>query len=201
MALSASTLKNDLISAFKSMNNGDNKVFSEKVSAAVKKFAESGSVATTDAGGVPAGVYAGAGTGKITVEAAICEKIVYAACIAMNSMKSGGNEYLAAQLAAGIHAMILAGEVETDVKGTVTPPSSPPVTLNGSATGTMTGIPAPMQASFLSGFLTMNGMTGGGDEYMAQQVSTAVDAYLKAAVVNTQGTGPLSGSIGAGKMT
>jgi len=200
MALVVSTLKNDLVSAFQSMNNGDNKVYSEKVSAAVKKFAESGDIATVDTGTLPAGVYAGAGTGGIEADDSACEGIIYAACAAMGGMKSGGNEYHAAQLAAGIHAMILAGEVKTDVSGTVTPPGSPPVALNGSATGTMTGMPSLMQASFETAFAAMDGMKSGGDEYMAQQVASAVDAYLKAAAVNTQGTGPLSGSIGAGLM-
>jgi len=202
MGLVASTLKSDLASAFNAMNNGDNKVFSQRVSAAVKKFAESGSIATVDAGGVSAGAFAGAGTGKITVDDSICEKIVYAACMRMNDMRSGGNEYLAAQLATGIDTMIAAGEVKTDVSGTVTPPSGSSFPLSGTATGKMTGVPAPMQAVFIATFNAMDGMLkGGGDDYMAQQVSAAVETYLKAGAVSTKGDGALSGSTGAGKMT
>jgi len=101
MALVVSILKNDLISVFNAMasGNGDDKIFSEGVSAAVKKYAESGSIATADAGGVSAGAFAGAGTGKITVDASVCEKIVYAALLAMGKMDYNGDEYLAAQLA------------------------------------------------------------------------------------------------------
>jgi len=201
MALTVSTLKDNLVSAFRSMSNGDNKVYSQKVSAAVKKYTESGSITTTDKGAISAGAYIGAGTGKITVDDSICEKIIYAACTAMNDMKTGGNEYLAAQMASGIHAMVSAGEVKTDVTGTVTPPSGSSFLLKGEATGKMTGVPDPMQAAFTTAFNSMNGMRSNGDDYKAHQVSLAVDAYLKAAVVNTNGSVSLSGSAGTGKMT
>jgi len=200
MALIVSTLKDDLFSAFRSMSNGDNKVYSQKVSAAVKKYAESGSIATVDKGTVSAGAYVGAGTGKITVDESICEKIVYAACTTMDGMKSGGNDYLAERLTSGIHTMVSAGEVKTDVTGTVTSggSSSP---LGGKATGKMTGVPAPMQTAFTTAFNSMDSMKSGGDEYKAQQVSIAIDAYLKAATANTNGSGAISGSAGTGKMT
>jgi hypothetical protein len=201
MALVVLTLNNDLLSVFQSMNNGDNKVYSEKISAAVKKYAESGTVTTTDKGGVPSGAFIGAGTGGITLDASICENIVFAACIAMNSIVEGGNTYLATELANGIHSMVSAGDIKTDVTGTVTPPSSSPVPLTGKATGKMTGVPTPMQSAFTSCFNSMDSMKNGGDEYKAQQVATAVDAYLKAAVVNTNGSAALAGSVGTGKMT
>jgi len=65
----------------------------------------------------------------------------------------------------------------------------------------MTGVPAPMQAAFLSAYNSMGGMNSGNDDYMAQQIAVAVDAYLKAAVVKTRGDAALSGSAGTGKMT
>ncbi|MDR0473679.1 MAG: hypothetical protein LBH43_08445 [Treponema sp.] len=201
MELIVSTLNNDLLSAFQSMNNGDNKVYSVKVSEAIKKYAESGTITTTDKGGVPSGAFVGTGTGGITVDASICEKILYAACMVMNDMKAGGNDYLANELANGIHTMVSAGEVKTDVTGTVTPPGISPVPLSGKAVGTMTGVPAPMRVSFTAAFNSMDGMKNGGDEYKAQQMSVAIDAYLKATVVNTNGTVALSGSTGNGKMT
>ena len=201
MALVANTLEKDVLSAYQSMSDGSNKVFSEKLSAAVKKFAESGSITTADVGGVSVGAFTGAGTGKIKVDDSICEKIVYAACEAMNNMSSGGNAYLSAQLALGIHTMILAGEVDTDVKGTVVTPSGASTALSGKAKGTMTGVPAPMQATFTAAFNSMDSMTSGGDEYLAKQISIGVDTYLKVAVIKTNGSGALSGSIGTGKMT
>ena len=200
MALIISVLKNDLLSAFESMNNGDNKVFSDKVSKAAKKYAESGDINTIDNGTVPTGVYVGAGTGKISVDDSICEKIVYAACIQMDSMESGGNEYLAEKLASGIHTMVMSGDVDTNVIGTVTPPGSSSIVLNGNASGKLTSNPSPMQGSFLDAFKTMNDMTNGGDEYMAQNMAAAIDAYFKNAVINTDGKNALLGSIGIGAM-
>jgi hypothetical protein len=201
MALVVASVKNELFAAFKAMTDGDDKVFSGKVSAAVKTFAESGSIVTSDAGAIPSGAFVGAGTGGISVEDAICERIVYAACMAMNSMMTGGDEYLAAQVVAGIHAMICAGSVDTDVTGTLTPPGSPPVPLSGKACGTMLGEGAPMQRAFQAAFTSMYTMREGGDDYMAQQMATAIDAYLKGATINTMGSAHLAGSAGSGKMT
>jgi hypothetical protein len=201
MALVVNGLKNDLFSAFQSMTDGNDTVFADKVSAAADKYAESGTITTADAGTIPAGVLTGAGTGKITCDAAICKNIVLAACTAMRSMTSGGNEYLAARLAAGIHSMVSAGQVKTTVTGTVVPPgSSPTIPMAGTAAGSMTGIPAPMQAAFSAAFTAMDSMREGGDQYMAQQMAAAVDAYLKAAAVNTRGSAALAGSAGTGKM-
>jgi len=201
MGLVVTNLEKDILSAFQSMNDGSNKVFSEKISAAVKKFAESGDVVTVDKGTVSAGVYAGAGTGGIKVDESVCEKIIFAACGNMDKLKAGHNTYLATEMADGIHAMILDGDIETDVKGMVTPPSSSPVTLNGKAKGKLTGVSVPMQAAFVNTVNSMDGMTTGNDEYMAKQCSIAVNAYLIAAIASTNGNVPLVGSTGTGKMT
>ena len=202
MALVSAALENDIASAFKSMGDGDNKVFSQKISAAVKKFSESGTVTTVDAGAISAGAFTGAGTGGIEVDDSICEEIIYAACTAMDSMGSGGNAFLAEQLAIGIHSMVSAGNVETDVNGTAITASSPPVTIpvSGKATGSMAGVPAPMQAAFTAAFNSMDNMTEGGDDYLAQQMATAIDAYHKASAINTNGSAALAGSIGTGAM-
>jgi hypothetical protein len=203
MALIVPAYRNDLISIFDFMYNtrdSDDKIFSEKFSAAAKEYAESGDITTADAGGVPSGAYVGTGTGKITVDDSICENIVYAACLAVYRMDEGGDEYLATQSAAGIDAMIAAGVVKTNVTGVVTPPNGYSYPLNGTATGNMVGVPAPMRAAFLAAFNVMYRMDEGGDEYLAQQMSAAVDAYLKAGVVTTKGDAQLTGSTGTGKM-
>jgi len=200
MGLNASALESDILEVFQSMTDDDDKVFSEGISAAVKNFAESGGIATADAGTVSAGVYAGAGSGGITVDASVSEQIIHAACVVMRNMTTGGNTYLAMQIAAGIHAMILTGEVETDVTGQVTPPGGLPVALNGSAAGTMTGVPLPMQTAFANAYDAMDSMESGGDEYMAAQMATAINTYMTTAVVATSGSGALSGSVGAGAM-
>jgi hypothetical protein len=198
MSLTVNTLADALKTVFENMK--DNRAFATGFAEAVADYAGSGTVTTADAGTVSAGEFVGAGTGALTCSAALCGDIVYAACEAMNTMPSGGNEYLAAQMALGIDTMIAGGTVETDVSGTVTPPSGIPAPLSGTAEGGMTGIPAPMEAAFLSAFLAMNGMTEGGNDYLAGQCASAVDAYLKAAAVKTSGEGALSGSTGAGTM-
>jgi hypothetical protein len=201
MSLNVQKLKNDLLAAFQSMTDGNNKVFSEKVSKATDDYTETGAINTTDAGAVSAGTFAGKGNGNNTTDDSICEKIVYAACNTMNTMMAGGNAYLAEQLALGIHSMVIQGEVKTNVTGTVVPPGSSPVPMSGTAKGTQMGTAmAAMQASFFAAFTTMDAMTDG-DEYMAQQIAMAVDVYLKSSVVNTQGQGPLAGSVGVGAMT
>jgi hypothetical protein len=203
MSLNVQTLTDDLLAAFRSMTDGDNKIFSEKVSKAMDNYTETGTINTTDSGAISAGTFVGKGSGNNTTDDSICEKIVYAACNAMNTMTAGGNAYLAARLAIGIHSMVIQGEVKTNVIGTVTPPPpGSPFPMSGMAKGNQVSTAmAAMQASFLAAFTTMDAMTEGGDEYMAQQIATAVDVYLKSAVVNTQGQGPLAGSAGVGAMT
>jgi hypothetical protein len=198
MPLVVVTLKNDMLTAFSTMT--DDSVFADKISAAIKKYAENGIITTIDVGAISAGAFSGVGTGNLTCESAICKTIIEATCEAMKNMKEGGNEYLAAQLAQGIHAMVSAGQVKTDITGMVIPPSSSPVPIAGKGTGKMIGVFATMQAQFLAIFKAMDGMTSGGDEYMAAQMATIVDVYLKTAVVNTQGSAALSGSIGTGTM-
>jgi hypothetical protein len=201
MALVVSTLQSDILAAFQSMTDGDNEVFAEKVARAFDKYAESGVIATADAGGIAAGAFTGAGNGGVTCDFSVCKDVIAAACNTMNDMKVGGNEYLAAQIALGAHSMVQAGEVNTTVTGAVTPPGSSPVPMSGKAKGTTAGIPAPMQASLQAAFTLMDKMSGGGDEYMAQSIAQAFDAYLKAALVSTSGSGNLAGSAGTGKMT
>jgi len=200
MALVPSTFKNDLLAAFQSMTDGDNQVFADRVAAACKAFAESGLITTTDAGTVPAGAFTGTGSGGISCDDAPCAQAIMAACTAMNSMTSGGDAYLAAQLATAFHDMVLNGEVICNVSGTVVPSSGGSSPLSGTTKGTLTGVTAPMQAAFFSAFQAMFAMTEGGDGYMAAQIATAVDAYLKAGTVDTQGQGALAGSVGAGAM-
>jgi hypothetical protein len=202
MALVQTVLKSALVSAFRDMVDASdgNAVFAEKVSAVAADYAGTGNVTTVDAGAIPSGVFAGAGAGSFSCDASAAESIISAACGAMNAMETGGNEYLAAQMASGFNAMFAAGSVETTVTGTVTPPSAPPVPFAGSASGTLTGVPAAMQAAFLAAFTAMNDMAEGGDDYMAGEIAAAVDTYLKSAVITTQGSGTLAGSTGTGKM-
>lgn len=201
MSLNQSKLKNDLLSIFRNMTDGDDRYFAREVSAKVADYAESGSITTTDAGTISQGAFVGLGNGSISVDSSICENIVYAACQATAKMTTGGDAYLAAQLASGIDSMMLAGTVNTTVKGTVTPPSNSPIPAAGTAKGTFTGVMATLQSGFLAAFNAMATMKSGGDEYLAVQMATVITAYLKAGVIATQGQANLAGSVGAGSMS
>jgi len=113
-------------------------------------------------------------------------------------MTSGGDAYLAAQLATAVHTMVSAGEISCEVAGAVVTPAGAVSTLSGTAKGTLTCIPMPMQIAFLSAFQDMAAMTEGGNNYLAAQMAAALDAYLKAGAAATQGQGALAGSAGVG---
>jgi hypothetical protein len=197
MSLPFSAFENALKAVFNDMS-GDDRKFSDGFAAAVKDYAESGTITTADAGTVSAGAFTGKGEGGITVEASECADIIYAGTRAM--LGTGGNDVLAAKMAEGVDTMIAGGKAVTDVSGVCVPPSGSPFTLSGSAEGAMTGVPAPMEAAFFSAFEAMNSMSEGGNDYMAAQCAAAVNDYLISSVVNTKGKAALSGSSGTGKM-
>jgi hypothetical protein len=198
MSLPYSGFESALKAIFNSMS-GDDRKFSDDFASAVKGYAESGEIATTDTGTVSAGMFVGKGKGGITVSASDCADIVYAGTQAMSG--AGGNDILAAKMAESVDAMIVNGKIKTNVSGTCTPPSGSPFSLSGTAEGAMSGDPAPMEAAFFSAFEIMNAMSAGNNDYMASQCAMAIDAYLTKAAANTKGKDALSGSIGTGKMT
>lgn len=201
MSLNQNTLKNNLLSVFRNMQDGDDSYFAKQVSAKIAEYVKSGNVMTADAGTVPTGVFTGSGNGAISVDSSVCENIIYAACKTMSKMSAGGDSFFAAQLASGIDSMMVAGQVNTTVIGTVVSPSGTPAPLSGTAGGIFTGVSATLQTGFLAAFNAMAHMTEGGDEYFAGQAATVITAYLTSGVITTQGQTVLSGSIGTGTMS
>lgn len=201
MSLNQNMLKNNLLSVFMNMKDGDDSYFAEQVSAKIAEYVKSGNVMTADAGTVPTGVFTGSGSGMMDVDSSVCEAIVNAACKAMSKMSSGGDAYFAAQLALGIDSMMLAGEIKTTVIGSVMMPTGTLSPLSGTAKGVFAGIIATLQSGFVTAFNTMASMSEGGDEYLAGQMSTIITAYLKTGVVTTQGQTVLSGSFGTGSLS
>gem|GEM_PF-1384534 len=147
MSLNISTLKENLVQAFQSMKDGDDLAFAKKVSEAVANHIKTGNITTVDAGTVPVGVFAGAGTGAMTVDASILEGVLLAACKSMAAMSAGGNAVLAAQLAAGMDAMTNAGQIKTMITGAAVTPAGVSVPLAGSGQGKFTGVSAPIIAA------------------------------------------------------
>lgn len=201
MSLVQDTLKKNLLNVFENMTDGDDSYFAKNVSSKIAEFAESGSITTLDAGTVSAGVFAGSGSGSISVKSSICENIIKTACEAMQKMTEGGNAYLAGKMAEGINSMMSAGTVKTDVKGTVTTPSGATSAVNGSAKGTFAGLSTTLQSGFLATFNKMDSMTENGDEYLAKEMASVITTYLKAGVITTNGQGILAGSVGSGSMS
>lgn len=201
MSLVYDTLKSDLLDAFNNMGDGDDDYFAEQVAKAVKTYIETGGVTTVDTGTVSAGVFTGTGSGDMEVESDDCEDSLSETCSKMRDMTSGGGDaYLAAQMASAINTMVLDGTVKTDVSGTAVA-GSVSTPLTGKAEGTLTGVAATIQSALVSIFSKMQNMTSGGDEYFAEQMAIAVNSYLLAGVVATNGKNALSGSVGTGNMT
>lgn len=200
MSLATSTLKSDLLTLFNTMasnTSGDNSVFSEGVAAALKDFIESAAVTTTDAGTVSGGAFVGTGTGTISADSSECEATILAACEAMVKMTSGGNSYLAQQIAEGMQEMSDAAEVSCDVTGTLTTTAGATSTLTGTSTGTI-ACSYDLAGDLEAVFKAMVDMTSGGDEYMAEGMAAAAEAFVLSGVVSTDGEGSLAGSTGAG---
>lgn len=201
MPLVPSTLITQLLSVFNSMTDGNEDTFPNGVSQAIATYASTGLVSTVDAGAVPAGAFVGSGSGTLTFSPSSCQQIIKSACVAMENMQSGGNDFLAEQIGAGVKAMSDAGKVSTTVVGVATSPSGTPSPLSGTASGTITCQSSPLVQSLKSAFSTMNNMASGGNVYLASQMATAVDTYLKSGVVATQGKGALSGDVGSGTVS
>ncbi|MGP1490912.1 MAG: hypothetical protein ACTTI6_07610 [Treponema sp.] len=195
-----STLKENLVQAFQSMKDGDASAFAKKVSEAVASHIKTGNITTVDAGTVPVGGFAGAGTGAMTVDAAILEGVLLAACKSMAAMSAGGNAVLAAQLAAGMDAMTNAGQIKTMITGAAVTPAGVSVPLAGMGKGTFVGVSAPIIAAVNGACSVMETISEGGDSVLAEAIATSITAYLQSGIITVQGLPPLAGSVGSGAM-
>lgn len=204
MSLNKDTLKNGLITVFNQMNlrsSGGIEYFASQVSQQVADYIKSGSVTTTDSGSISAGSFTGSGTGSVKADFSTCEAVLLAALYAMMQMPVGGDDYLATELARGIHTMATESKkVETSVTGTAT--SGTTVTpVTGTAKGEFSGTQSTLRSAFIAAFTAMGGMYAGGNEYLADEIAKAVTTYLKNGTISTQGEGVLSGSSGSGSIS
>lgn len=200
MSLNQAALKENLVKAFQSMKDGDDSAFAKKVSEAVANYIKMGNITTVDAGAVPVGAFTGAGTGTMTVNAAILEGVLLAACKSMATMSAGGNVVLAAQLAAGMDAMTNAGQIKTMITGAAVTPAGVSVPLAGSGQGKFTGVSAPIIAAVNGACSAMETISEGGDSVLAETIAASITAYLQSGIITVQGLPPLAGSVGTGAM-
>jgi hypothetical protein len=190
--LDKSTLEVKLKAVFYAMQDGSktDAWMASQISAAVKEYALTGTAATVDAGAAPAGAYAGAGTGKMTIDSQDLEG-------ALTSTFEGTkvNVFLAAGTANDIDAACSADDtVKTITAGTVTTPAGASSPFGGTGKGSFTGVKTTIEALLLQCFAVMDTMAAGGDDYLAAQLAAAVDGYLKAGVISVDLDTPLAGA-------
>jgi hypothetical protein len=192
MALVKSALETKLKSVFASMPDGSktNAWMASQIAAKIKTYILAGQVSTTDAGTAPAGAYAGAGSGTMTVNDGNL-----GSALKTTFEAAYGNDDLAAHIATDINAACTAGDtVSTSTKGTVTTPAGASSPLAGTGKGKFTGAKAVIETTLKACFAVMNTMAQGGDDYFAAQLAVAVDTYLKAGSVSVTLQPPLAGT-------
>lgn len=205
MAFVVSTLQKNIKDVFDSMTDGDNAVFANGLSNAIVTFVGTGVVSTTDGGAVSGGSYVGRGTGSLSVTATKCAKTIKDACEAMMNMSSGGDNYLAEQIGKGIKQMADDGQVTTTVTGTLTPPSSSPITpYGGTAKGTIkcseTSLVSDLKSVFAQMWDNHDSDSYDGNLEFAKKLAQAVNDFWTNGVVSTNGEGSIAGSKGTGSI-
>jgi hypothetical protein len=203
MAMIVATLQADFLAEFLAMNNmmtgGGDAYCAEKIAKAIKNYILTGITNTTDSGAAPAGPYAGAGVGTMTIADSALKSDLQSTFEAKYS-----DDDLAAHMATDIDNACKANNTVSETStGQVTPPSSSPIPFSGPATGKFTGDKSKIENPLKACFSSMTGMmSGGGNELYAQQFAIAVDAYLKDGTISVQLKVPpfVSGS-GSGKIT
>jgi hypothetical protein len=192
MALARNTLESALKAVFAAMRDGSKTDgwMAERTAAAIKEYILAGQVLTADTGAAPAGSYAGTGGGTM----AVSEEDLRGA-FAETFGNTESNSGLAVRMAADIDAVCGADDtVETVTAGTVTAPNGAVAGFSGKGKGNFSGAKADMETLLNACFGAMDGMSGGGDDYLAAGLATAVDKYLAAGIVSVALQSPLSGS-------
>lgn len=210
MALVVKNLETDFKKVFKKMKdagkNSSDSDFSEGIASACKSYIEAGEITTVDGGTVSSGVFAGGGTGSISLDDSLMSEVLDTATQEMKSMTSGGDNTLATALFSGLNAMISAGSVEIDVTGATTSPSGstvPPSSGTSKGTGlncTDSGFVKSVKGIFQDMINKRNDEGFNGDEYLAEHLAGTINTYISTGTVTTSGEGDLSGVTGAGSI-
>jgi hypothetical protein len=151
-----------------------------EMAAVIKTYILSGTAATVDSGVVPAGTYAGSGTGTMTVDADILEADLYTTFTTAYS-----NDELAAHIATDIDKACKADKtVSTQSSGIVTTGSGAVSPLSGSGEGKFTGDKTKIEKLLKTCFSEMNRMESGGNAHYAAQLAAGLTDYLKAGKIS-----------------
>lgn len=207
MALDKAQLQSDFEAVFESMADGDEDTFPNGISAAVVAFVSGGVVSTIDAGTVSGGAYSGSGTGKLTVTASACAAIIKAACTAMKTMASGGDDYLAEEMGKGFKKMADDGAVAATVTGVLTPPppAAPVSPYGGAAKGTIscseTALVAKLKAVFQKMYNQREQEGFDGNKELAKELANEINSFYASGAISTDGQGNIAGSSGSGSIS
>jgi hypothetical protein len=192
VALVKTTLETKLKSVFTTMRGGEktDAWVAVRIATEIKAYILTGQATTTDTGTAPAGAYTGSGVGTLTIDA---DALGNALNVTFEA--AYGNDELAAHIATAINAACTASDtVSTETIGTVTTPAGVVSPFTGTSVGQFTGSKATLETTLKACFTAMNTISKGGDDYLAAQLSAAVDAYLKAGSVSVTLQTPLTGS-------
>jgi len=219
MALVKTVFETKLKSIFAEMQDGSktDAWMAEQIATAIQTYVSSGQVTTTDSGAAPAGSYAGAGVGIMEIdkndveEDVIDEEEIEEDVLDEDNLGSKltntfeseyNNDDLAAHIATDIDDVCKADDtVTTTSSGTVTTPSGATSPFSGTGKGKFSGVKTTIETTLKTCFATMNNMSQGGDDYLAVQLASAVDAYLKAGAVNIDLQAPFVSGAGSGGLS
>lgn len=204
MSFNKAQLKKDIKNVFEDMQNDSD--FAEGLAKACKDFGESGEIITTDTGTVSSGVFAGSGSGNLTLSDSLMSEPIKTCCATMRTITTGGDELLANAIGSGILAMTSAGVVNTDVTGITTSPEGsivPP--SSGNAIGTITCQNTTLISNLIECFKNMRDKAFtedfDGDDYFAKELADYINTYFTSGIIATRGQGEISGAIGSGSIS
>jgi hypothetical protein len=163
---------------------------------AIKKYILAGQTSTTDSGAAPAGSYAGAGIGVMTIDNVQLKGDLLATFEA-----NYGDGDLADHMATDIdNACKAENTVAETSTGTVTTGSGATSNFSGPAIGKFSGAKTLISTPLKACFRAMTGMLEGGNQLYADQLSAAIDAYLKAGTITVQLKPPFASGSGTGNI-
>ena len=201
MSMVVTTLQADLIASFLSMDGmmdgSGNAYHAEKMALAFKTYILTGTTSTTDTGTAPGGSYTGAGVGTMTIDNEKFKNDLQATFEAGYS-----DDDLAAHMATDIDNACKADDTISEISTGFLVTSGGSSGLSGPAIGKFSGNKSSLETALKVIFKSMMGMmSGGGNEYYAEQLSIAFDAYLQAGTITVQLKSPFTTGTGSGKIT
>jgi len=199
MALVVVTLQADFLATFIAMNSiveGGDEYQAKKMALSIKMYILAGQTVTTDTGAAPAGSYAGASQGVMTIDADQLEEDL------LNTFNAKYNDDdLADHMATDIdNACKPDDTVKATSTGIVTTPAGASSNFSGPATGKFAGTKTLISTPLKTCFKSMTTMLVGGNELYAQVLAAAIDAYMKAGTISVQLKAPFLSGAGSGKI-